>query len=367
MSAGNRATVTVRENRLLAVLWGKKSFHIPFEAALVHGRIRLQVPSYAVVRTQEGLFFESVHNGKAWGKLAVEATKLTFLFPISAIIHVGAHGREWKIWHEFPKPRVSLLSIMDRVRRNRWLFGSFLGHVVVCAVLMGLAAYTPTLSSLIGSRAPVASSARSLPQAVRLGGSGKPALVPFAGVSYWEYLRWLRKEREKSDPVGVLLDDLKQTRLSGAGSGKFLSADLGSASGEAGGVSPDGSYSGVLDGIGEQSFSLNSIGDMGSRAHELTAEQKASIRKKFNAIEGELKQLYSDALMVSPNFSTTVAFETVITPTGGVSVRKLKASGSQDAAAISILTRGMKRLLESLVIGKEFAGMLIRGENVFVH
>lgn len=123
----------------------------------------------------------------------------------------------------------------------------------------------------------------------------------------------------------------------------------------------------MSDAIASQEFSLDLQSGGVHDTSRLSSEQKAQLKDAFKDIQGDLKKLYSQALMVSPGFSATVAFEVSVSGSGHLQIRHIRPTSSNDTKALAVLSGGMKRLLEGIVVDRRFQGMLIRGENVFVH
>jgi len=344
-------------------------FDIPFFTKIEKSKIYLKAPYFSVVKVGKFLDSKLVHNGKEWAKLGIfnETDNFSITLPLNSYITVKCHGKKWHIWHSYPLNKPPLKEIILKLLKERFFFYSLIAHVTIFLVLILLATHTEKFATLFSLK--MEKYRLSEIKSYNAISENKPRFIPFGGISYWNFLKHLHEVQEKRNPIGMLLKDLNSIGGSSY-KGKIFNASINSSfdtslNNSNTFLNNSDTIDGITDKIVEQTYSFD-LKKINTLNKQFSLEE-ARIKKKFLEVQGDLRRLYSRLLMASPSFSATVVFETVVSESGRISLKKLIPLKSNDATSIASLKKGMKEILEKITVDKKFSGLVIRGENVFIH
>jgi hypothetical protein len=327
----------------------------PFQALEQEGEISLSLPVYAIVAIRDGLRWRSVHNGSHWGSLGIggEKNPLRLRFPLLAKIRVKAQGGTWVIALAPSDTRSSESpSLMD--------------HALVLLFLFGTGVLRRSLR--IGSDQKSQSVALSLKKEEKTttaAGTAIPQSVPFAGISYRELLERLARNLAPIDRLASLLGKTKKVDWSAAGAPTSRDAKSAGATLALDGIPGGGNTGiGITAQIEARKFSVKTAkGDPDQKADE---KQVALLRERFRESQEDFRRVYSRLLSLDPSLSVTVAFQVKVQPDGSLSLVDFKARGNYLPLALKRLESGMAEVLHGISVGPQLAGVVIRGENIFV-
>lgn len=97
----------------------------------------------------------------------------------------------------------------------------------------------------------------------------------------------------------------------------------------------------------------------------MSDRERAELKRKFRALETELRKLYAKALNDDPHLELTVSFEAQVLATGYLSVASFKAAGNYRPESLAMFRQRMAELIGQVFVAQDLSGALVRGESVF--
>lgn len=332
---------------------------IPFRYEVAEGEIQLVVPSYAQVSLGNGMVWEKIHDGQHWAdKGVISQDELKFNFNLASRVKVRAQGRDWVI--QLTQPEKIIYA--PTLSRREWKF-----------LILSLVIHAGLIGSLIALRVLDLSNPKSTevvdiekPEESKKGANGMVAMTelkPFEGMTYTQFLKRLTDKEFAADPSKFLLKTLGKNDTT-AVAGNF-GKNVGSASSQLGDAVGEGTGEGLSGRVAKQQFMVREDGP-GKTTAKLDDKQRAMLRMKFRELQEDFQRLYSRLLSEDPNLAVTVSFETKVLSNGFLSLSAFRAKGTYRADSLGKLRSGMSEILSNAHVGEEFAGIVLRGENVFV-
>lgn len=338
----------------------------PFRIWMEDRRLQIEIPGYARIKARNGFGWRTVHNGYHWASQGIigEKPRHRFSFLLRERIQVGAHGRVWEAGIVYPpgvKPKKNLTVLFQE---NRFFTYSVAGHLAALVFLLivnhagrlfhqnGQAGALKELAAKRGSQPPVP-----------VGYSFTHSIRPYQGISY---TRFRERLQDKGKDLGDVVKNLARLNFSGnartvrfqdLGQGAVVPAVL---------TDPGAMGSGLAGAIMSQQFFVEEEPDS-ELTKRLTAKERAELKEKFRGFGDDFRRIYSRLLSMDPNLAVTVMFEAQVTPNGYLLLSSFKARGTYQSSVLAMLQSGMADVMKNAFVGTKLAGVLIRGENVFVH
>jgi hypothetical protein len=323
---------------------------LPFKAELDHSRglVLLELPRFAMLEIKSGLFWKKILDRRSWLRLGVcSQDGFTLSIPCENAIRVAFHGHRWHLSVNRPSHK---RPEFDKSGLRSLIFSVFGHAVVICGLLslvyatqiwqwlqMGTYSEAPASTSMAGRQQP-------------------PAHVPFRGMTWTAYSKRLMAPDEK-------LKSLVSGFNLASGNRTAAAADTGLAA--------DGSAFRVNSAPMQPSLT-GQVGELETKARDraeagiqLTVDQEAVVRRKFQSFGPEFDRALASALKIDPKLSVSMSYEVEVQPNGFLVLKRMKQQGRIADRAVGDLRQKISETIGAAYVGKGLAGTLVRGDMFF--
>lgn len=324
-------------------------------------------PPFEVVESQEGMILRIqssdrlrieksgvvIHNGLEC--IFPVPTQIEFKGKVHDLFRISDVSKNyWKVQFKFNPGSLGRWNGEETKRLGRPFFKSVLTHgVVVASILLLFKLQALWIHAVV---LPESTSLQTFAvESVQLN-SEKPS--PFSGMSLAAFEASLQATLEKAVPAVQASRVLSRTAsLLGK-----LFTPIGSPQVKPTQDSRIDTRQLVSDALLEKTASAKTASSPAVKS----TPRELSLRQKLDILKPKFSEVFDKALRIDPSLSVTVSYQGVINAQGKLEKVRLQTQGKSTPVALQALENGVRWVLEISVLGKEFSGTALRGEQAFI-